>query len=260
MVDFSDLGAIPEEEVKKPSSPGLDFSDLGAISDQPSVSMPEESLNYAKEVAGDTGLGIAQGITLGGADELEGALKAMATGTQNPFSEDFKKNYRKWQELSEKKYKEALSNLDNVSNVGNKYTSEKISGVYENQRKLGINKEIELEILRKLDIFEKNIGYIKKGLTLKTLATQFETNTYYLSWVINENKKVNFNKYLSDLRINYITNQLFTHKKYLNYTIEALAEECGIASRQNFSDLFYEINALRPTDFIKQRIQEMKNT
>lgn len=162
--------------------------------------------------------------------------------------------------LLEKKYKEALSNLDSISNVGNKFTSEKISGVNENQRKLGINKEIEIEIIKKLDIFEKNIGYIKKGLTLKTLATQFETNTYYLSWVINENKKVNFNKYLSDLRINYITRQLFTHKKYLNYTIEALAEECGIASRQNFSDLFYEINGIRPTDFIKQRKQEMKNT
>lgn len=159
----------------------------------------------------------------------------------------------------EKKYKEALSHLDNFSIDKKEYHEERLFEEHESQRKLGINKEIETEILRKLEIFEKNVGFIKKGLTLKVLATQFETNTYYLSWVINENKKVNFNKYLSELRINYITNQLFTHKKYLNYTIEALAEECGIASRQNFSDLFYEINGIRPTDFIKQRKQEMKN-
>jgi len=75
---------------------------------------------------------------------------------------------------------------------------------------------------------------------------------------INENKGMNFNKYMAELRINYITTLLNTNNKYLNYTIEALAEECGIAARQNFSKLFFEINGIRPTDYIKKRKQELK--
>lgn len=91
------------------------------------------------------------------------------------------------------------------------------------------------------------------------MAAQFNTNTTYLSTFINESKGVNFKNYLNNLRIDYITNLMNTDKNYLKYTIEALAEKCGIASRQNFSDLFYEINGMRPTDFIKKKKEEQKN-
>jgi AraC-like DNA-binding protein len=52
---------------------------------------------------------------------------------------------------------------------------------------------------------------------------------------------------------------MFEKNIYLNYTIDTLAKECGIASRQNFSDLFYEINGIRPTDFIRKRKKELEN-
>ncbi|MFN3773472.1 helix-turn-helix domain-containing protein [Cloacibacterium normanense] len=157
----------------------------------------------------------------------------------------------------EKKYLEALNS---ASLAEKEMTMFSHMGEVERHRKLGISKEIETEILKKLKEFEINKGFTQKGLTQKILASKLDTNTYYLSLVINENKKMNFNKYLSELRIQHITNLLFTDKKYLNYTVEALAEECGISSRQNFSALFYELNGIRPTDFIKQRKQEMKNT
>lgn len=64
---------------------------------------------------------------------------------------------------------------------------------------------------------------------------------------------MNFSRYLGILRINYITQLMYENEKYLNYTIQGLSDECGIASRQNFSDLFQEINGLRPTEFIKKR-------
>ncbi|NML59081.1 helix-turn-helix transcriptional regulator [Chryseobacterium cheonjiense] len=115
------------------------------------------------------------------------------------------------------------------------------------------------ELLRKLQTFENKKGFTQKGLTISKLASQLGTNSSYLSQVINEHKGGNFNKYLSQLRINYITTILFEDKKYLKYNIETLARECGIASRQNFSDLFYEINGIRPTDFIKKRMQEIES-
>lgn len=126
------------------------------------------------------------------------------------------------------------------------------------EKRVNLHESKVEELLRKLKIFEDKKGFIQKGLTISKLASQLGTNSSYLSQVINEHKGGNFNKYLSQLRINYITNLLFEDKKYLKYNIETLAKECGIASRQNFSDLFYEINGIRPTDFIKKRMQEME--
>lgn len=114
------------------------------------------------------------------------------------------------------------------------------------------------ELAVKLKDFESKKKFLQKGLTCKKLADQLKTNSQYLSMYINDVKGCNFNKYLAELRINYITELLNSDKDYRKYTIEALSAECGIASRQNFSDLFYEINGIRPADFIKMRIIELK--
>jgi len=127
------------------------------------------------------------------------------------------------------------------------------------EKRFSLNEGKVEELLQKLKAFEDKKEFTQKGLTISKLAAQLGTNSNYLSQVINEYKKMNFNKYLSELRINYITNLLFEDKKYLKYNIETLARECGIASRQNFSDLFYEINGIRPTDFVKKRKEELEN-
>lgn len=127
------------------------------------------------------------------------------------------------------------------------------------EEKSGLSDVIINDLLLKLDNFEKKSEFIENGLTLNKLAIKFNTNSNYLSQVINEYKEVNFNRYLSELRINYITNKLYNDKVYLSYKIETLAEKCGIASRTNFSNLFQEINGIRPIDFIKKRNQDLEN-
>lgn len=124
-------------------------------------------------------------------------------------------------------------------------------------RKTSLTPEMALEIKEKLQKFEQELHFKKKGITQKSIALKLGTNSHYLSVYINEQKGMNFNKYMAELRINYITNLLNTNSKYLNYTIEALADECGIAARQNFSNLFFDINGIRPTDYIKNRKKEL---
>lgn len=116
-----------------------------------------------------------------------------------------------------------------------------------------LNEDLIGKILAKLECFEEKCGFIENGLTIKKLAHKLQTNSNYLSQIIKEHKGVNFTRYLSELRINYITNKLYTDKTFLNYKIKTLAEKCGIASRTNFSNLFQEINGMRPTEFIKKR-------
>lgn len=125
--------------------------------------------------------------------------------------------------------------------------------------KCALNQDLIYTILAKLKCFEEKNGFIEQGLTINKLAHKLHTNSNYLSQVINEYKGVKFNRYLSELRINYITDKLYNDKVFLSYKIETLAEKCGIASRTNFSNLFQEINGIRPTDFIKKRQKDIAN-
>jgi AraC-like DNA-binding protein len=129
--------------------------------------------------------------------------------------------------------------------------------VEDTSRKTSLTPEMSFEIREKLEKFELEKQFLKKGLTEKDVAVKLSTNSHYLSVYINEHKGMNFNKYMAELRINHITNLLNTNNMYLRFTIEALAKECGIASRQNFSNLFFDINGIRPTDYIKKRKQEL---
>lgn len=133
---------------------------------------------------------------------------------------------------------------------------------YENipqQSKAVISKDVFTDLAEKLKEFEDSKKFKEKGITLPQLAETFQTNTTYLSQYINDVMGVNFNKYLSNLRINYITELMYNDSKVLGYSVQGLADECGISSRQNFSDLFLEINGIRPTDFIKQRKKELES-
>lgn len=135
-----------------------------------------------------------------------------------------------------------------------------VSLSYENLSSHGksiLNEEVFSDLQNKLREFETNEGFKENGLTIDRLANILHTNKYYLSQYINDVKGINFSKYLSTLRINYITRLMYENPYYLQIKVQGLADECGIASRQNFSDLFQEINGIRPTDFIKQRKAEM---
>lgn len=135
-----------------------------------------------------------------------------------------------------------------------------INGIKETpENNISAETKIRGDLLRKLQEFEDRYEFTESGLTLGKLALRFHTNQKYLSSVINESKGMNFNRYISELRISFITKKLYNEKKYLYYKIETLAEECGIASRNNFSDLFFQINGIRPTDFIRKRLADITN-
>ncbi|MDV3947984.1 AraC family transcriptional regulator [Elizabethkingia anophelis] len=165
---------------------------------------------------------------------------------------------------NEKKIKTKYKKLED--NLQHHIEPEPSSVPYENissQSKSTMSEEVYKDLQDKLEKFEKEKQFLEKGMTLNKLANIFETNSTYLSQSINETKSMNFSRYLGILRINYITQLMYENEKYLNYTIQSLSDECGIASRQNFSDLFQEINGLRPTEFIKKRkkdIEDMKSS
>lgn len=122
-----------------------------------------------------------------------------------------------------------------------------------------ILKETEELILSKLKRFENSKRYNSKDISLSVLAGQFDTNTKYLSEVINSHYNMNFNSYINRLRINYIVEKLKTDPNFMNYKISYLAENCGFSSHSSFATVFKSITGISPVTFIDLLNSENEN-
>ncbi|WP_299782828.1 helix-turn-helix domain-containing protein [uncultured Formosa sp.] len=112
--------------------------------------------------------------------------------------------------------------------------------------------ETEQLILKKLSKFENKNGFINSNITLSMLSSDFCVNTKYLSYVINKHKKKDFNNYINELRISYISKKIINNPEYLNYKISYLSSECGFSSHSKFSAVFKKEKGISPSVFIDE--------
>ena len=126
-------------------------------------------------------------------------------------------------------------------------------------KELNIPQNIIDQILENLKDFEENKKFIENGLTQNKLAKQIDTNSTYLSKVINNYKEMSFSQYLNTLRINYIINELKTTINLRKYTVGAIAKEAGFNNAESFSKAFFKEKGLYPSYFIKQLNKNLKS-
>lgn len=136
---------------------------------------------------------------------------------------------------------------DNNNNNNNNHKPAERSS----KRKMSISKETFDKIVEKLNQFEEDKLYLNPEMSLAALASITQVNVKYLSYVINDYKRYDFNSYINRLRISYIINKLEREPEYLNYKIAFLAEECGFISHSKFAVIFKQILGMSPSDFIK---------
>lgn len=122
-----------------------------------------------------------------------------------------------------------------------------------------IPEETEKIILEKLKNFEMGTKYINSDMSIALLASKFDTNTKYLSEIINRHKGKNFNSYINELRINYIIEKLKSDPIYFSYKISYLAEESGFSSHSSFATVFKSVTGISPTRFM-ELLQKRKET
>ena len=120
------------------------------------------------------------------------------------------------------------------------------------QSDLNISEHIIQDILKNLELFEKQKKYLQTNVSLQSLSKTLQTNPNYLSRVINFNKDKNFSQYLNDLRIAYALEALQENATFLKYSIKAIALECGYANATSFSRAFYKQTGLYPSFYIRQ--------
>ncbi len=155
-------------------------------------------------------------------------------------------NYRK-----RKQYQVRFENVINaktVENEKNLHVSKNIS----EPLSIDIAEDVVNMILKKIDKFEKNKGFIEINITSNLLAKKMNTNSKYLTKVIKFYRGKSFSPYINDLRIDYIIERLKDDKKIRNYTIKALAKEAGFHSTGVFTKCFYAKTGIYPSFFIKK--------
>lgn len=123
-----------------------------------------------------------------------------------------------------------------------------------------INTDLELDILEKLNSFENEEMFRDQDMSLSKLASHLNTNTNYLSRIINQHYNKNFNSYISELRINYITKKITKNPSYRNYKISFLAEDSGFVSHSAFSTKFKEVTGISPSQFLSLSSSEKQTS
>jgi len=116
----------------------------------------------------------------------------------------------------------------------------------------GISQKIINQIKNKLQEFEEKHEFLNSSITLNSLSKKINTNSNYLSKVINFYEQKNFSNYINNLRIEYTIIQLKTNIKFRRYSVKGMAKEVGFNSPESFSKAFYKRAGLYPSYFLKR--------
>lgn len=145
----------------------------------------------------------------------------------------------------QKKYQTILESL-------NKKTGNNSISIANSQpRIIPVSKEILEVVLLKLNAFEQQKGYLSTSINLNSLSKILDTNSSYLSKIINHTKGKTFKNYLNDLRIENALEELKNNPQNKKFTIEAIAFDLGFKSAESFSKKFKSAYGMYPSKFMK---------
>ncbi len=157
-------------------------------------------------------------------------------------------NYRK-----RKKYQQRFEELLKIKETEKDEVDVKV--IEKRNKSIKIAQEIIDKVLNSLQNFEKKKGFLKSDITTNSLAKEFNTNSKYLSKIVNFYKQKSFSNYVNDLRIDYAVDRLTNDSKFRNYTIKAISKDIGFNTTEAFSKSFHKKTGLYPSYFIKKLME-----
>ena len=115
--------------------------------------------------------------------------------------------------------------------------------------KSGLKEEEAARVYRRLkELMEQEALYKKSDLTLAELAAQIDIHPNYLSQVINEREQKNFYHYINGLRVEAFI-RAATGPERRQYTLLALAYDCGFNSKSTFNKYFKQHTGKTPSAY-----------
>jgi YesN/AraC family two-component response regulator len=134
----------------------------------------------------------------------------------------------------------------------NKELVEKESKMQSKRDLVEIPESRQNEIIKKLNReMNENSIHLQTDLTLYSLSKALNTNSSYLSRIIQLNYNYNFSAFLNKHRI-IEAQKMILDKSFAHYTIDAISHECGYKSKSTFNKAFKEITGLTPNEYKRQ--------
>ena len=106
----------------------------------------------------------------------------------------------------------------------------------------------ETEIKKKLELLGENRSYLDQDFNVTNCAREMEMPAHHLSYFLNQYYGLSFTAYKNDLRMEH-AKTLIGNGFLADNTMEALAWECGFASRSSFSKTFKGSTGVSPSGY-----------
>jgi len=120
----------------------------------------------------------------------------------------------------------------------------------DNSSVVTVKEEKAKKLLSKLLKIEEQELFLNKNYSLNLLAKKIDSNSSYVSQIINAYWGKSFVEYTNELRINYILQKLKEDTTYQKFTLIAIAESIGYKSLSSFNKHFKNIAGVTPKQYL----------
>ncbi len=110
------------------------------------------------------------------------------------------------------------------------------------------------KILQKMVVEKK---YRDPDYSARKMADELQTNTRYVSAVVNLRFQQNYASLVNDFRIREASYMLIDHR-WADRTVEDIARAVGFANRQSFYAAFYRIKGITPKEYRLQQTEKAR--
>lgn len=115
-----------------------------------------------------------------------------------------------------------------------------------------MSEEMRLKLLRDINhVMDETLEYCSEEFTLDRLCQLVESNTRYVSQVINGYYGKNFTSFVNEYRIRLACSRLADFKTYGRHTINAIGQSVGFKSNTTFSAVFRKQTGMTPSVYQK---------
>ncbi len=142
--------------------------------------------------------------------------------------------------------------------VDGNYTDDRhisLMQVRQKYRSSGLDNLKELDLYAKLTLlFEKELIYMNPNLKLGEIATKLNTNSKYLSQVVNNQTGENLIHFVNRYRVEEAKRKIVDENNQ-HLTTYGIAQTCGFKNKSTFYKVFKEITKMTPKDYIRMTKQ-----
>jgi AraC-like DNA-binding protein len=103
---------------------------------------------------------------------------------------------------------------------------------------------------------EKKMLFLTEAYSINDFSSDIDIPVYQISKCLNTIKGIGFVDFINQLRIQYCVGK-FEQGEWQNYTLEAVARECGFSNRNSFAKSFKKFMNCSPSEY-RDRLHEQK--